>query len=162
MTSCSACTIAGLVQPGSYSVLGYISMNCDTLGQAITKIAPFEKLVGDMGTTSFARAGTEVKISWYCQFPDLTVRRHMIDNQLTSDLSFARYLLDHKGDLRSGYCLSLNTPDLGPANIIPEHSSVAPWFTTEEDAILFSPQLLSHLVKQDQQLLSTLESTPIS
>ena len=44
---------AKYVQPNSYSVLGFITMNCETLGEAITKIQPFEKLVGDMGTTFF-------------------------------------------------------------------------------------------------------------
>ncbi|MDX1633645.1 MAG: AraC family transcriptional regulator ligand-binding domain-containing protein, partial [Marinobacter sp.] len=39
------------VQPGSYTVLGYITMSCATLGEAIARIAPYEKLVGDMGVT---------------------------------------------------------------------------------------------------------------
>ncbi|WDE08971.1 AraC family transcriptional regulator [Thalassomonas viridans] len=149
---------ARFVQPGSYSVLGYISMNCDTLGQAITKIAPFEKLVGDMGTTSFAQAGTEVKISWHCQFPDLTVRRHMIDNCLASWITFARYLLDHKGD-PVRVLLSRNTPDLAQQTQYRNIFGCPVVYNQEEDAILFSPQLLSHpLNKGDQQLLSTLES----
>ena len=83
---------AKYVQPGSYSVLGYILMNCENLGQAITKIQPFEKLVGDMGTTTFAQLGEQVKISWHCQFTDPKVKRHMVDNCLTSWLTFARYL----------------------------------------------------------------------
>jgi len=44
------------VQPGSYSVLGYITMSCATLGEAVARIAPFEKLVGDMGTTGLSMA----------------------------------------------------------------------------------------------------------
>lgn len=39
------------VQPGSWSVLGYITMNCSTLGEAIERIQPYERLVGDMGTS---------------------------------------------------------------------------------------------------------------
>ena len=46
------------VQPGSYSVLGYITMSCATLGEAVARIAPFEKLVGDMGTNGLHRTST--------------------------------------------------------------------------------------------------------
>ena len=42
---------ARFVQPGSWSVLGYITMNCATLGEAMSRVMPFEKLVGDMGVS---------------------------------------------------------------------------------------------------------------
>ncbi|WDE02194.1 AraC family transcriptional regulator [Thalassomonas actiniarum] len=149
---------AKFVQPGSYSVLGYISMNCDTLGQAITKIAPFEKLVGDMGTTDFGQAGPYVKLSWLCQFPDIAVRRHMIDNCLASWITFARYLVDHKGDPVK-VLLSRNTPDLAQQTEYRHIFGCPVVYNQAEDAILFEPELLSHpLNKGDQQLLSTLES----
>lgn len=149
---------AKFVQPGSYSVLGFITMNCDTLGQAITKIAPFEKLVGDMGTTQFEQAGTEVKISWLCQFPDLAVRRHMIDNCLASWITFARYLVDHKsGPVK--VLLSRNTPDLAQQTEYQKVFGCPVVYNQDENAILFEPELLSlPLNKGDQQLLSTLES----
>ena len=31
---------ADFVQPGSYSILGYITMSCATLGEAVARIAP--------------------------------------------------------------------------------------------------------------------------
>ena len=39
------------VQASSYSVLGYIVMSCTNLAEAIAQIAPYERLVGDMGST---------------------------------------------------------------------------------------------------------------
>lgn len=39
--------VGDFVEPGSYSVLGYITMSCTTLGEAVERIAPYEKLVGD-------------------------------------------------------------------------------------------------------------------
>ena len=42
---------ANFVLPNSWSVLGYITMNCATLGDAMSRIMPFEKLVGDMGVS---------------------------------------------------------------------------------------------------------------
>ena len=43
---------AQFVEPASYSVLGYISMNCSTLRMIQAKIPIYEKIVGDMGVTS--------------------------------------------------------------------------------------------------------------
>ncbi len=51
------------VQPGSYSVLGYTTMSCPTLGEAVARIAPLENLVGDMGTPSLAMKGDDIKLS---------------------------------------------------------------------------------------------------
>ena len=40
------------IEPASYSVLGYISMNCSSLRDIQAKIPIYEKIVGDMGVTS--------------------------------------------------------------------------------------------------------------
>ena len=84
------------VQPGSYSVLGYISMSCATLGEALNRIARFERLVGDMGVTSTTKNNDYIHIQWRCAYPDLEVRQHMIDNVLSSWTNFARWLANQK------------------------------------------------------------------
>lgn len=146
------------VQPGSYSVLGYISMNCENLGQAITKIQPFEKLVGDMGTTTFAQLGDKVKISWHCQFTEPNVKRHMIDNCLASWLTFARYLVSQASN-PSELLLSRQQPALSQQNEYQAVFKCPISYGQAENAIIFDRALLSlPLNKGDQQLLSTLES----
>jgi AraC-like DNA-binding protein len=146
------------VQPGSYSVLGYISMNCENLGQAITKIQPFEKLVGDMGTTTFAQQGDKVKISWHCQFSNPKVKRHMIDNCLGSWLTFARYLVSQESN-PSEILLSRKEPALSQQNEYQAVFRCPVSYGQAENAIVFDSALLSvPLNKGDQQLLSTLES----
>ncbi len=80
------------VQPGSYGALGYIAMSCATLGDAIERIVPYEKLVGDMGVTTLEREGTNLRIQWHCAYPDPVVRPHMIDNVLSSWLTYAHWL----------------------------------------------------------------------
>lgn len=80
------------VQPGSYSVLGYITMSCATLGEAIQRIAPYEKLVGDMGVTSVQAHGDEVQLSWQCAYTDPQVRHHLVDNVFASWINYARWL----------------------------------------------------------------------
>src|SRR5690554_932352 len=82
------------VQPGSYSVLGYITMSCATLGEAVTRIAPYEKLVGDMGTTGLTMAQGSIKLTWNCNYDDPIVRPQVVDNVFASWVNYARWLAD--------------------------------------------------------------------
>ncbi|MEW6982945.1 AraC family transcriptional regulator [Colwelliaceae bacterium 6471] len=149
---------AKYVQPGSYSVLGYISMNCETLGEAITKIQPFEKLVGDMGTTDLSQIDNNLRISWHCIYPNKQVRRHMIDNVLASWLTFARYLV---GEKHAPLFVQLTRakPDLQQQKEYQMLFNCPIQYQQSIDAITFKASLLEMpLNKGDKQLLSTLES----
>ncbi len=148
---------AQYVQPGSYSVLGYITMNCETLGEAITKIQPFEKLVGDMGVTTLEQQGDYFKIGWSCQFPNKLVHRHMIDNCLASWLTFARYLTNNHG-CPIQVSLTRTEPSLQQAIQYQELFNCPVMFNQNSDTIIFNRSLLElPLNKGDKQLLSTLE-----
>ncbi|HSC85477.1 MAG TPA: AraC family transcriptional regulator, partial [Pseudomonas sp.] len=85
---------SSFVQPGSWSVLGYITMNCATLGEAMSRIVPYEKLVGDMGTSRIEAAGTHVRLIWNCRHETSEIRRHMVENVLASWLLYARWIAD--------------------------------------------------------------------
>lgn len=80
------------VQAQSYNVLGTITLHCKTLGEAIERIPPFERLVGDMGTTTIHRNAREIIQSWHCIYPDPRVREQMVDNVLASWTLYARWL----------------------------------------------------------------------
>ena len=148
---------AKFVQPGSYSVLGYISMNCETLGEAISKIPHFEKLVGDMGTTTIEISSEYSKISWNCVFSNDEVRRHMIDNCLASWLTFARYLVNQHSKPIAVY-FSRKKPSTSEQQEYQKIFDCQIYYDQAEDAILFDSTILSlPLNKGDRQLLSTLE-----
>ncbi|MFC5698683.1 AraC family transcriptional regulator [Pseudomonas sp. GCM10022186] len=85
---------ARYVQPGSWSVLGYITMNCATLGEAMGRIAPYEKLVGDMGVSRMEATDDVVRMIWNCRHQDPAIRRHMVENVLASWLLYARWIAD--------------------------------------------------------------------
>lgn len=72
------------VEPASYSVLGYISMNCSTLRETLANTAIFEKIVGDMGVSSTDIEDGVVLFRWDCRFTDPLVRRHAIENVIGS------------------------------------------------------------------------------
>ncbi|MFT5807245.1 MAG: AraC-like DNA-binding protein [Moritella dasanensis] len=80
------------VEPSSYSVLGYITMTCATLEQALERIKPYEKLVGDMGVTSIDYQPQQVAINWHCAYSFEDVREQMVDNVFASWLTYARWL----------------------------------------------------------------------
>lgn len=86
---------AEFVQPGSYNVLGYIVMSCATVGDALEKIAPYERLVGDMGTTRIDPHPDSTSVIWHCHYPHPRVRPHMIANVLASWVSYCRWLANH-------------------------------------------------------------------
>ncbi len=149
---------AKFVQPSSYSVLGYISMNCKTLGDAITKIQSFEQLVGDMGTTNIEQQGQCFKIGWQCHFTDTGVKQQMIDNCLASWLTFARYLINNQGKPIK-VLLSRGQPELSQQQEYQEVFGCPVLYEQTENAIIFDASLLElPLNKGDQLLLSTLES----
>ncbi|AYC33459.1 AraC family transcriptional regulator [Pseudomonas cavernae] len=85
---------AHFVQPGSWSVLGYITMNCATLGEAMSRIVPYEKLVGDMGTSRVEAGDGHVRLIWSCRHQLAEIRRHMVENVLASWLLYARWIAD--------------------------------------------------------------------
>ncbi|GLQ31923.1 AraC family transcriptional regulator [Litoribrevibacter albus] len=84
------------VQPASYVVLGYISMNCRTVKEALEKAMPYEKLVGDMGVTEFEDIDiggkTGIKMTWKCNYTHPEVIPHMVDNVLASWVTYCRWL----------------------------------------------------------------------
>lgn len=149
---------AEFVQPSSYSVLGFIIMNCKTLGEAITKIQPFEKIVGDMGTTSLAQKDEYFSIAWQCAFTDPLVKRHMIDNCLASWLTFARYLTDDQSAPMQ-VLLTRPQPSLEQCAQYQALFKCSVVFSQNEDAIVFNKKLLElPLNKGNKALLETLET----
>lgn len=148
---------ARFVQPGSWSVLGYISMNCATLGEAMGRIVPYEKLVGDMGVSRIEAADDQVRLIWDCRYQNAEVRRHMIEEVLASWLLYARWIADKQ---------------LSPSEVWFEHGQPAGTELTEYqtlfgcpirfsqpcNALLIPPQYLQIPLRQaDANLLRTLE-----
>lgn len=149
---------AKYVEPNSYSVLGYISMNCQTLGEAISKIQTFEKLVGDMGHTSFEQEGDYFKISWSCVYQNPLVSRHMIDNCLASWLNFAHYLANKKTAPLKVY-FKRNTPPKTQQLEYEKLFDCPVLFKQKTNSIFFEKRLLNYPLKRaNKQLLTTLES----
>ncbi|BFN13764.1 AraC family transcriptional regulator [Marinobacter sp. RI1] len=151
------------VQPGSYSVLGYITMSCATLGEAVTRIAPYEKLVGDMGTTRLKMKGDSATLIWTCNFTDPVVWPQVVDNVFASWINYARWLADSAD--ATPLEVRLRRPSPGPEH---EKAYAFRWqcpvqFDAEEDSVTFAQSLLATRLRQPDPLLrKTLEAHALS
>ncbi|MGJ8670487.1 MAG: AraC family transcriptional regulator [Oceanococcus sp.] len=82
------------VQPGFWSVLGYILINCASLGEAMGRVVTYEKLVGDLGVSEVEPLGDRLRMSWHCRQAAPLAKRHMVENVLASWYSYAQWVTD--------------------------------------------------------------------
>lgn len=145
------------IQPSSYSVLGYIAMNCATVGEALGMVPVYEKIVGDMGVTTVSVEGNLTHVRWHCNFDNALVRRHVIENVLGSWTRFARWISGEERD-PIGVCFEHAEP--AAMESIAEYEAVfnAPvTFNQPYSALIVNEEMLSHtLMQADPQLLVTL------
>lgn len=102
---------ARFVEPASYSVLGYVSMNCATLRETLANTAIYEKIVGDMGVSSTEIADGFVLQRWDCRFTDPLVRRHAIENVLGSWQVYVREFVHLDTSLTDSVCFEHSAPE---------------------------------------------------
>ncbi|MDX1696248.1 MAG: AraC family transcriptional regulator [Ketobacteraceae bacterium] len=155
---CFGLHTSAFIKPAFYGVLGYIAMNCSTLGEALAKTPVYEKIVGDMGYTTTRNSAEAVWVHWHCNFDQPLVRRHVIENVLSSWTRYVRWIT---GEF-----------DKSPRKVCFEHSAPAPEWIPEYEAVFNCPVLfdqpcsalqvdyeyLEQPIRQaDTQLLKTLE-----
>jgi AraC-like DNA-binding protein len=83
------------VRPRAYQVLGYAILSSQTLGGALDRLTRFEKLVGNLGTTSWERHGERIRMSWRCPISGAP-RRFLVEAAVTGWVAFARQLVDYE------------------------------------------------------------------
>ncbi|GAA3948479.1 AraC family transcriptional regulator [Allohahella marinimesophila] len=160
------------VQPGSYSALGYILMSCQTLGQAVHRISPYEKLVGDMGTTHLltgmalqplanrlpASETPLLGVEWRCSYTVPVLRQLMVDNVFASWTQYARWLANAATLMPQAVLLTRPKPDAGECLRYEEVFGKTLRFGAEIDCIVIRTSDLSRPLRQpDEGLLQTLE-----
>jgi len=145
------------VQPGSYSIFGYMIMNCRSAREALHMTPMYESIVGDMGVTKLEKAGPRLAVRWTCQYDDPIIIPHMIDNVLASWTQFARYL----ADLPEGkpYCVQLerDEPSAEELAIYQKMFGCEIEFNAKRSALIVDEDVLEIPLRQpDPGLLQTL------
>lgn len=147
------------VQPGSYTVLGYITMSCATLGEAIARIAPFEKLVGDMGLTRVEDRGEQLRLVWQCAYTDPRVRPHLVDNVIASWIRYARWLADDEQTSPLAVSLERTSPGSTLEADYTDRWGCPVTFGASDNAVIIARSLLDTPLRQPDPLLrKTLEA----
>ncbi len=146
------------VEPASYSVLGYISMNCATLRQTLANTAIYEKIVGDMGVSTTGIEGGMVLQRWDCRFTDPLVRRHAVENVLGSWTVYLREFAHI--DTEMAECIWFEHPAPDDPALLQDYREVFACdvrFDQPASGIRFAEELLdTPLPQADKQLLMTL------
>lgn len=149
---------AHYVQPGSYSLVGYMAMNFRTAREALHMVPSYEAIVGDMGVTKIEKYGPHLAMRWVCQYDHPQVRPHMIDNVLGSWLLFARWLADMHDGKPAKVLFEHPQPD---DQLLPAYQDIfgCPLeFDANISALIFPEEILDTPLRQpDPVLLSTLE-----
>ncbi len=145
------------VQPGSYSIFGYMIMNCRSAREALHMTPMYESIVGDMGVTKLEKAGSRLAVRWICQYDDPIIIPHMIDNVLYSWTQFARYL----ADLPEGkpYCVQLERkqPNEKELETYQEMFGCDIEFSAKRNALIVDEEVLEIPLRQpDPGLLQSL------
>lgn len=155
---CFGLHTSAYIQPASYSVLGYIAMNCATVGEALACIPLYEKIVGDMGVTTIHADGDSVRVQWHCNFADPLVRRHVIENVLASWTRYTRWMsgVDSENPLQ----VLFEHPTPAEAALLQEYAAVFRAelrFSQPCSALVVAARQLAFPIRHaDPQLLQTL------
>ena len=84
------------VQPGTYSMLGYALMTCDTLADAIALVPRYRRLVFDYGysETALSCAGDQVEFAWLVLPGSLPYCAPLAEATLAGWYGFGRWILN--------------------------------------------------------------------
>lgn len=130
------------VQAQSYNLLGAITLNCKTIGEAIDRIPPYERLVGDMGITTIQKNQQALTLTWHCAYSEPRVRLEMIDNVLASWTQFARWLAQQKANAREVH-LSRPAPPQALRDHYEKIFGCCVLFGQKENCIVLDPAILA-------------------
>ena len=80
------------IKPGHYNILGYLTMSCDSLAEAIERLLRFEALVGTVARSRLV-AGEDhtVRLQWRCPIQPWPPR-HVTETTLAAWVSYGRWI----------------------------------------------------------------------
>lgn len=79
-------------QPGSWSILGYLMMNCKTLGEAFEKTGRYQRIIGNLITARAELGLGKVRLIYFTPPRAPRMSRHCFDSTFASSVRLARTL----------------------------------------------------------------------
>jgi len=79
-------------QPGSWSILGYLMMNCQTLGEAFEKAGRYQRIIGNLITARAELGLGKVRLVYFMPPHAPLMSRHCYEATFSSSVRLARTL----------------------------------------------------------------------
>jgi AraC-like DNA-binding protein len=79
-------------QPGSWSILGYLMMNCKTLGEAFEKTGRYQRIIGNLITARAELGLGKVRLIYFTPPHAPQMSRHCFESTFSSSVRLARTL----------------------------------------------------------------------
>jgi AraC-like DNA-binding protein len=79
-------------QPGSWSILGYLMMNCKTLGEAFEKTGRYQRIIGNLITARAELGLGKVRLVYFTPPRAPQMSRHCFESTFSSSVRLARTL----------------------------------------------------------------------
>ena len=79
-------------QPGSWSILGYLMMNCKTLGEAFEKSGRYQRIIGNMINGRMELGLGKVRVVYFTPPHAPQMSRHCFEATFSSSVRLARTL----------------------------------------------------------------------
>lgn len=80
------------IKPRHYGLLGYVTMSCDTLGEAIDRLVRFERLVGELSQSQLVHHGELAELRWRSPLKPYPPPE-LAETALAAWVTYARWIL---------------------------------------------------------------------
>jgi AraC-like DNA-binding protein len=140
------------VRPGTFSVLGYALMTCQTLGEAIALVPHYRRLVFDIGYSEMRLTVTEhdAKLSWQVVSNALPYCASLAESLIASWYTFGRWIAGVELPLKEVVFLHAAPTD---ASVYATYFECPVRFGATENALVFSRTLLDMPLAQADESL---------
>lgn len=142
---------------GFSNILGYLMMNCRSLGEAAAKYCKYEKIVDETSFTTLEVKDDTAVLSTTTIDKVLDKNRQLSDFRVSGMLSYTRLLAGNSINLKATYFEHAKPEDIS----VYEQTFKCPvYFGKDTNAIVFDKSYLKHpIIEPNEQLLSLFEKT---
>lgn len=146
--------IGRCIRPSHCGVIGYLSLSCDSLGEALLKFERYQRLLYDGNQAVVSAAGDMVTISWPYDYGHST--RESDETLMSSMISFVRMLSGNEQIAPDGIGFVHPDPEHTPAEMYREYLGCVPEFRCANTYIRFPTRIYQTPVTQADPVLNEL------
>lgn len=163
---CFGLHMGEFAEPGSWSILGFMMMNCRTLGEAAEKVARYQRIIGNMITVTAQQGIGKAKLIHSAPKYLMPISRHCFESAMSSSIRIMRLLSGKEIDpLEVGFIYDApeslkeyNRIFRCPVLFRQKHNYMTVAMNIgNTPVILPNPNLLAHFEKYAEQFLEQLE-----